>query len=77
VMAGVLKQIIGNDSALVLLPERNPNVEAGIRNLDNVYSLLTPYMNVRDLLSYDRVIIPVASLEVIQSILGKKARITE
>jgi len=42
-----------------------------------VYSLLTPYMNVRDLLSYDRVIIPVASLEVIQSILGKKARITE
>jgi len=77
VMAGVIKQIIGDDSALVLLPERNANVEAGIANLDNVYSLLTPYMNVRDLLKYDRVIIPLASLPIIQSILGKKAPVAK
>jgi large subunit ribosomal protein L4 len=70
-MAGVLGGLIGEASALVLLPERNETVEAGIRNLPDVYSLHAQYINVRDLLTYDRVIISEAALDVIKNLLGK------
>ena len=71
IMAGVLGGLIGEASALVLLPERNEAVEAGIRNLPDVYSLHAQYINVRDLLTYDRVIISEAALDVIKNLLGK------
>ena len=45
-------------SALVLLPERNENVERSIRNLSERMYLRASYLNVRDLLQFDRVIIP-------------------
>jgi len=71
-LAGMMASLVGNASALLLLPERNDAVEAGVRNLPETYSLHTMYMNVRDLLKYDHVIIPLASLDVIKSLLGKK-----
>jgi large subunit ribosomal protein L4 len=77
VMAGLLKALIGDLSALLLLPERNEVVENSVRNLPDAYSLHASYVNVRDLLKYDRVIIPLASLEIISIILGKKSRVTE
>lgn len=70
-MAGLMGSLIGEASALVLLPGRNETVEAGIRNLPDVYSLHAMYINVRDLLTYDRVIIPLAALDVIKNLLGK------
>src|SRR5579871_577112 len=70
-VAGMLGGLVGEASALLLLPERNEAIEAGLRNLPDVLTLHTMYMNVRDLLSYDRVIIPLASLDVIKSLLGK------
>ncbi len=70
-MAEALGSLVGNSSALVLLPGRNDTLEAGLRNLPYAFSLHTPYLNVRDLLKYDRVIIPLASLEIIKTILGK------
>jgi large subunit ribosomal protein L4 len=70
-MAGLMGSLIGESSALVLLPGRNETVEAGIRNLPDVYSLHAMYINVRDLLTYDRVIIPLAALDVIKNLLGK------
>jgi large subunit ribosomal protein L4 len=70
-MAGILNNLVGDASALVLLPERNENVEASVRNLADAMYLHAAYMNVRDLLTYDRVIIPLASLEVIKGILSK------
>ena len=57
-------------SAVVLLPERNENVEKSIRNLSDVKYLRTGYLNVRDLLGFDYVIIPRSSVDVIESILG-------
>src|SRR6266567_7188826 len=71
VVAGMLGGLVGEASALLLLPERNEAIEAGLRNLPDVLTLHTMYMNVRDLLSYDRVIIPLASLDVIKSLLSK------
>jgi large subunit ribosomal protein L4 len=73
IMAGILGALVGDASALVLLSEQNVAVENSIRNLPDAMCLRAHYLNVRDLLSYDRVIIPLASLDVIASLLGKTA----
>jgi large subunit ribosomal protein L4 len=57
-------------SVVVLLAERNENVERSIRNLANVKYLRASYLNIRDLLGHDYVIIPKASVEIIDTILG-------
>jgi large subunit ribosomal protein L4 len=71
-MAGIIGSIVGESTALVLLPGRNEAVEASIRNLEGVKSINAMYSNVRDLLTYDRVIIPLATLDVLNTLLGKK-----
>ena len=55
---------------LILLPERNESVEKSAHNLPWVKTLRASYLNVRDLLGYDRVLMPKGALEVIESILG-------
>jgi len=70
-VAGLIGTLVGDSSALVLLADRNDVVEAGVRNLPHAYSLRASYVNVRDLLTYDRVIIPLAALDVIKNLLGK------
>jgi large subunit ribosomal protein L4 len=76
-MAAVLGTMVGDASVLVLLPERDANVENSVRNLPDAKSLNAMYMNVRDLLSYDRVIIPVAALDIIENLLSKRTTVTE
>lgn len=77
IMADFLGALVGDSSALVLLPERNHMIEVSVRNLSNAMYLHAAYMNVRDLLRFDRVIIPVAALDVIKNLLGKKTAATE
>jgi large subunit ribosomal protein L4 len=45
-------------------------VEKSTRNLPWVKTLRASYLNIRDLLGYDRVLVPMGALEVIESILG-------
>src|SRR5262245_18194241 len=59
-MAGVLGNLVGDASAFILLPEHDENVEHSFRNLDGAYYLRAHYINVRDLLQFDRVIIPLS-----------------
>ncbi len=73
-VARVLNALVGSDtSALVVLAERNENVERGIRNLESAYYLRAMYLNVRDLLQYDRVVLPLDALSVITTWLGTEA----
>ncbi len=53
-------------SAVVLLPERNENVEKSARNLDDIKTLRAGYLNIRDLLGHDYVIIPKDAVSVIE-----------
>jgi large subunit ribosomal protein L4 len=69
-MRQTLANLVGENSALVLLADRNDNVERGIRNLENAKYLRANYLNVRDLLQYDKVIVPLDALEIIQGIWG-------
>ena len=57
-------------TALVLLPEKNENVEKSVRNLPDVKYLRAQYLNIRDLFGYETLVIPMGALEVIQGILG-------
>lgn len=69
-LVAMLERLQVSDSALVLLAEKNEIIEKSAGNIPNVKALLANYLNIRDLLGYDTVLIPLDSLDVIQSILG-------
>jgi large subunit ribosomal protein L4 len=67
---GILENLGIDSSALILLPQRDEVILRSVRNLPKVRTLVAQYLNVRDLLKYDYVLMPLASLEVIEGILG-------
>jgi len=69
-MVDTLKSLGIEGSAVVLLSERNSNVEQSISNLANVKSLRAGYLNVHDLLKYDYLIVPQGALTMIEEIFG-------
>lgn len=72
-MAQVLNTLVGEASALVLIPEKNEQSEIltqAANNIPYVKLLMANYMNIRDLLGFDKVIIPLAALDVLESYLG-------
>ena len=69
-MALMLQRLSVGSSALILMPESDLAVEKSANNLPDVKLLRAHYLNVRDLLSYDYVVIPKAALAVIEEIWG-------
>jgi large subunit ribosomal protein L4 len=59
-----------NGTAVILLPERSENVEKSARNLQEVKTLRANYLNIRDLLGYDFVIMPKDAVSVVEGFLG-------
>jgi len=70
VMEQVLAALVGNATSLVLLPARNEAVEKSIRNLSGAKYLRANYLNIRDLLQFEKIVLPLGALDVIQSYLG-------
>ncbi|MBN1487203.1 MAG: 50S ribosomal protein L4 [Anaerolineae bacterium] len=69
-MVGILQRLaIQEGKTLVLLPERNIFVEKSAKNLQSVQTLRAHYLNIRDLLGADHLVVPLGALEVIESIL--------
>ena len=67
-MAQALNNLVGDASALVLIPKKT-EYEAVIRstnNLPDAKILLASYLNIRDLLVFDKVVLPLAALDVHQ-----------
>jgi large subunit ribosomal protein L4 len=69
-MEAILDNLDIYDTALILLPERNTNVEKSANNLPYVKTLRAQYLNVRDILGYDYLIMPLGALKVIETILS-------
>ena len=72
-MVEILGNVAGNDSALVLLPEKNDEYERIVRstrNLPDAKAMLANYLNIRDVLGYETVVLPVKSVDVLLSFLG-------
>lgn len=55
---------------LVLMDAANVNLEKSVRNIAGAKLLRANYLNVRDLLGCDTVIVPLEALEIIRSYLG-------
>jgi large subunit ribosomal protein L4 len=49
-------------------------VSRSVHNLPKAHVILASYLNIRDLLKYDKVVIPLDALEVIESIWGQEGR---
>jgi large subunit ribosomal protein L4 len=69
-MVAVLESLRLDRRVLILLPERNEPLEKSARNLPQVKTLRASYLNVRDVLGYDHVLMPLGALQVIESMLG-------
>lgn len=64
-MRDLVDQVCDGASTLVLLADSNDPVERSIRNLGDVRYLRANYLNVRDLLGYERVLMPLDALELV------------
>jgi large subunit ribosomal protein L4 len=72
-MAQALNKLVGEDSALILIPEKNDAAEVVIRsanNLPDAKTLLASYINIRDLMRFDKLVMPLNALDVLKSFLG-------
>jgi large subunit ribosomal protein L4 len=69
-MNAMLRKLVGEDSVLLLLDGPNWEIELSARNLPTVKILRAEYLNIRDLLGYDRLIMPLGALEMIEAHLG-------
>ena len=67
-MRGLIEALVGDQSALVVLPAEQKDLRKSVRNLPDAHSLVASYLNVRDLLKYDKVIMTLEALEVVKSI---------
>ena len=58
-------------SALIVLPESNPTVQKSAANIPDVKTLRATYLNVRDLIGYDFLVLPLGAVKVIEGYLSK------
>jgi large subunit ribosomal protein L4 len=73
VMAEALINLVGASTALVLMPVKDQNYDAVMRSADNIESakvLLASYVNVRDVLGFDKVILPLKTIDALVAHLG-------
>lgn len=72
-MAESLKNLVGKSTALVVLPEKDKAYDMVMRSTDNLADakvLLAGYLNIRDLLGYDKLILSVKTLDALAAHLG-------
>jgi len=69
-MTNILTNLEVKGSAVILLAEGNENVEKSAQNLANVKTLRATYLNVRDLLGHNYIIMPKNAVSVIEGFLG-------
>lgn len=72
-MVQALTNLVGESTALVLLPEKNQAYETVMRtanNLNDMKVMLAGYLNIRDLFGYDKLILPVKALDALVATLG-------
>jgi large subunit ribosomal protein L4 len=73
VMATAISSLVGRSTALIVMPAKDKSYEALVRSADNLADakvLLANYLNIRDLLGFDKVILPVKALESLVAHLG-------
>ncbi len=73
IMAEALEKLVGDASALLLLPEKNDGYDVAIRtaeNIPNAKVLLSAYLNIRDILGFDKLVLSEKTLDALKAHLG-------
>ena len=73
IMEQALDGLVGISSALILFPEKTEEYERIVRSINNLpYAkiLLANYLNIRDLLGYEKLVIPMSVFDVLATYLG-------
>jgi large subunit ribosomal protein L4 len=70
----ILAQLHAQPSALILLPEANTDLTRSAHNLENVKTLRTGYLNVRDLLGFEYLVMSKAALAAVERFFGAEER---
>ncbi len=69
-----MEALLGNlsiqSSALIILPESDPVIQKSAANIADLKTLRAQYLNVRDLLGYDYVVMPLGAVKTIEGYLG-------
>ncbi len=72
-VAQALGNLVGASTALVLMPAKDQNYDLVMRsanNIENAKVLLAGYLNVRDILNFDKVVLPVKTIDALVAHLG-------
>jgi len=72
-MVNALTNLVGNASALVVMPEKDQAYDMVMRSADNLEDakvLLAGYLNIRDLFTYDKLVLPIKTLDALVASLG-------
>jgi len=72
-MAETLVNLVGTSTVLVLMPVKDQNYDFVMRSADNIEGakvLLASYINIRDVLSFDKVVIPIKTIDALVAHLG-------
>jgi len=72
-MAETLGNWVGESTALVLMPAKDQNYDNVVRSAGNIESakvLLASYLNVRDVLSFQKVVMPLKAIDALVAHLG-------
>jgi large subunit ribosomal protein L4 len=76
-IVALINNVAQGSSALLLLAERDENVEKSARNLTNVKALRAGYLNIRDLLGYDKILLPLSALDAVNGFLAEDDAVAE
>jgi len=72
-MAQALNHLVGDSSALIVIPEKNDDYQRVIlsaNNLPDTKTILVNYLNIRDLLGFERLVFPLPVLERLEAMLA-------
>jgi large subunit ribosomal protein L4 len=72
-MAKALNALTGEAKTLVLIPEKSASYDVVVRATNNIPSakvLMAGYLNIRDLLGYDKIVMPVQTIDALAAHLG-------
>ncbi|MCE9646839.1 MAG: 50S ribosomal protein L4 [Chloroflexi bacterium] len=73
IMVEALGNLVGTSTVLVLMPVKDLNYDTVMRSADNIENakvLLASYLNVRDILSFDKVVLPLKTIDALVAHLG-------
>ncbi|MDE2748088.1 MAG: 50S ribosomal protein L4 [Chloroflexota bacterium] len=72
-MRQLISTLVGEQSALLVVAPGQKTLRKSVSNLPDAHSIAANYLNVRDLLKYDKVIMSLDALDVVKSVWGAGA----